>query len=124
MRHYCKNAQNAQGTEDDKDKSGWDTAMEGYENSMDVDHVFERFARRVGREGAQCIRYTIITITFLDVFLSRPFTRYELKGVPLPYAHEARARSRRRTGSGMTTDSGPSPRRHRSTHQPRVTVGL
>ncbi|THH32374.1 hypothetical protein EUX98_g1823 [Antrodiella citrinella] len=44
---------------------GW--KMEGYENSMDLDHVFERFTKRVGYLGEQCIRY-------------------ELGGVPLPYA--------------------------------------
>ncbi|KAJ3555516.1 hypothetical protein NM688_g2531 [Phlebia brevispora] len=42
-------------------------AFEGYENSLDVDHVFERFTKRVGYEGEQCIRY-------------------ELGGVPLPFA--------------------------------------
>ena len=36
---------------------GW--AMEGYENSMDVDHAFERFSKRVSYEGEQCLRYAI-----------------------------------------------------------------
>ena len=34
----------------------WNAAMEGYENSLDVDQVFERFVRRVSYEGEQCIR--------------------------------------------------------------------
>lgn len=43
---------------DDEGKSGgW--APEGYENSMDLDHVFERFAKRVASEGEQCIRYVL-----------------------------------------------------------------
>ena len=33
---------------------GW--GMEGYENSMNLDNVFERFTRRVGYQGEQCIR--------------------------------------------------------------------
>ena len=40
-----------------EEAKAWDAAMEGYEDSMDVDKVFERFARRVGYEGQQCIRY-------------------------------------------------------------------
>lgn len=44
---------------------GW--SVEGYEDSMDLDHVFERFSKRVGYLGEQCIRY-------------------ELGGAPLPYA--------------------------------------
>lgn len=40
-----------------------------YENSLDVDEVFERFIKRVGYEGAQCVRY-------------------ELKGTPLPFASD------------------------------------
>ena len=35
--------------------AGW--GMEGYENSMNTDQIFERFARRVGSQGEQCIRY-------------------------------------------------------------------
>ncbi|KAK1222841.1 hypothetical protein PQX77_014263 [Marasmius sp. AFHP31] len=51
---------------DDKDDIGkW--VSETYENSLDVDQVFDRFAKRVGYEGEQCIRY-------------------ELGGVPLPFA--------------------------------------
>lgn len=37
-----------------KEAAGW--GLEGYENSMDLDHVFERFMRRVGFQGEQCIR--------------------------------------------------------------------
>lgn len=33
---------------------GW--MMEGYENSLEVDHAFERFSKRVGYEGQQCLR--------------------------------------------------------------------
>lgn len=40
---------------DAKDKDiSW--AFEPYENSLDVDHVFERFTRRVAYEGEQCVR--------------------------------------------------------------------
>ncbi|KAI8996347.1 programmed cell death protein 2 [Trametes punicea] len=46
---------------------GWD--FEGYENSIDVDHAFERFSRRVSYEGEQCLRY-------------------EHGGTPLPYASD------------------------------------
>ncbi|KAI5122504.1 hypothetical protein M0805_001412 [Coniferiporia weirii] len=55
---------------EEKDRLAWDSAMEGYEDSMEVDKVFERFARRAGYEGEQCIRY-------------------ELGGTPMPYAHDA-----------------------------------
>ncbi|EJD07484.1 uncharacterized protein FOMMEDRAFT_137786 [Fomitiporia mediterranea MF3/22] len=48
---------------------GWESAMEGYEDSMEVDKVFERFARIAGYEGEQCIRY-------------------ELGGIPLPYSND------------------------------------
>ena len=45
---------------DDKKDAGevekWNAAMEGYENSLDVDQVFERFVKRVSYEGEQCIR--------------------------------------------------------------------
>ena len=34
---------------------GW--GIEGYENSMEVDHAFERFSQRVSYEGEQCLRY-------------------------------------------------------------------
>ncbi|KAF8627680.1 hypothetical protein AX15_004299 [Amanita polypyramis BW_CC] len=43
---------------------------EKYENSLEIDPVFERFTRRVAAEGEQCIRY-------------------ELNGVPLPFASDA-----------------------------------
>ena len=35
--------------------------MEGYENSLDIDHAFERFSKRVGYEAEQCIRYVSVT---------------------------------------------------------------
>ncbi|KAI0349665.1 hypothetical protein OH77DRAFT_1431882 [Trametes cingulata] len=38
-----------------RDGGGWD--LEGYENSIDVDHAFERFSKRVSYEGEQCLRY-------------------------------------------------------------------
>lgn len=44
-------------------------AFEPYENSLEVDHVFERFTKRVGYEGDQCIRY-------------------ELNGTPLPFSFD------------------------------------
>ncbi|KAI0763746.1 programmed cell death protein 2 [Trametes elegans] len=47
--------------------AGWD--LEGYENSLDVDHAFERFSKRVGYEGEQCLRY-------------------DRKGTPLPFASD------------------------------------
>lgn len=31
-------------------------ASETYENSLKVDQVFERFSKRVGAEGEQCVR--------------------------------------------------------------------
>ncbi|KAF8998586.1 programmed cell death protein 2 [Cyathus striatus] len=42
---------------------------EAYENSLDVDHVFERFTKRVEYEGEQCVRY-------------------ELGGTPLPFSSD------------------------------------
>ncbi|KAF8740006.1 hypothetical protein AX14_003922 [Amanita brunnescens Koide BX004] len=52
---------------DDDAKGAW--TSEKYENSMYVDPVFERFTRRVAAEGKQCVRY-------------------ELGGVPLPFASD------------------------------------
>ena len=55
-----------------KEGNEWNAAMEGYENSLEVDHVFERFAKRVGYEGEQCIRYTLIpasTLQISDLFI-------------------------------------------------------
>ncbi|KAM5532909.1 hypothetical protein V8D89_013461 [Ganoderma adspersum] len=57
------------GNRDLRDKGGGGWGMEGYENSMEVDHAFERFSKRVSYEGEQCLRY-------------------ELKGTPLPYASD------------------------------------
>lgn len=45
------------GKEADKEHTEWNNAMEGYENSLDIDHVFERFVSRVGYEGEQCVRW-------------------------------------------------------------------
>ncbi|KAG6844553.1 hypothetical protein H0H87_005973 [Tephrocybe sp. NHM501043] len=50
----------------DKDIS-W--ASEAYEDSLEMDHVFERFTKRVGYEGEQCVRY-------------------ELNGTPLPFSSD------------------------------------
>lgn len=50
-----------------KPAGGW--APEIYENSMDLDQIFERFAKRVSAEGEQCIRY-------------------ELGGIPLPFSSD------------------------------------
>ncbi|KAF9221417.1 hypothetical protein BS17DRAFT_785351 [Gyrodon lividus] len=44
-------------------------ALEAYENSLEVDNVFDRFTKRVGYTGEQCFRY-------------------ELKGTPLPFASD------------------------------------
>ena len=48
--------------DDDEGKKGRDAtwAMEGYENSLDVDHAFERFSKRVGYEAEQCVRYVVL----------------------------------------------------------------
>lgn len=42
-------------------KSGKDIswAFEPYENSLEVDYAFERFAKRVSYEGEQCVRYVL-----------------------------------------------------------------
>ncbi|KAL0574246.1 hypothetical protein V5O48_007717 [Marasmius crinis-equi] len=54
---------------DETDELGkW--VKETYENSLDVDQVFDKFAKRVASEGGQCIRY-------------------ELDGVPLPFASDS-----------------------------------
>jgi pre-rRNA-processing protein TSR4 len=44
---------------DDAGKGGKDVSWiaEAYENSLEVDQVFERFTKRVGFEGDQCVRY-------------------------------------------------------------------
>jgi len=43
------------GEDERKDKDvSWTT--ETYENSLEMDHVFERFTKRVGHEGEQCVR--------------------------------------------------------------------
>jgi pre-rRNA-processing protein TSR4 len=47
---------------DDSGKGGKDVSWiaEAYENSLDVDQVFERFTKRVGFEGDQCVRCVVI----------------------------------------------------------------
>ncbi|KAF8074746.1 programmed cell death protein 2 [Lyophyllum atratum] len=68
-----KQAAGAQVTDplDDDSKSGKDIswASEAYGDSLEMDHVFERFTKRVGYEGEQCVRY-------------------ELNGTPLPYSSD------------------------------------
>lgn len=56
---------------DDDPKSGKDIswASEAYEDSLEMDHVFERFTKRVSHEGEQCVRY-------------------ELNGTPLPFSSD------------------------------------
>ncbi|KAI0343142.1 hypothetical protein BDW22DRAFT_1407066 [Trametopsis cervina] len=58
---------NEDGIQGNVQSGGW--TMESYENSIDVDQVFERFSKRVGYEGEQCLRY-------------------ELGGTPLPFASD------------------------------------
>lgn len=45
--------------DESKDGKGANWAVEAYENSLEVDHVFERFTKRVGYEGEQCVRYVV-----------------------------------------------------------------
>ena len=68
----AKKAGKKEDEKDSKEGNEWNAAMEGYENSLEVDHVFERFAKRVGYEGEQCIRYTLIpasTLQISDLFI-------------------------------------------------------
>ncbi|KAI0091792.1 programmed cell death protein 2 [Irpex rosettiformis] len=60
------NGDNMEGGSKVKDTT-W--GLEGYENSLDIDHAFERFSKRVGYEGEQCLRY-------------------ELCGTPLPFGSD------------------------------------
>ncbi|KAG6897387.1 hypothetical protein C0992_002049 [Termitomyces sp. T32_za158] len=59
--------------DDDDRKGGKDKdiswASEPYEGSLEMDHVFERFTKRVAYEGEQCVRY-------------------ELNGTPLPFSSD------------------------------------
>jgi pre-rRNA-processing protein TSR4 len=41
---------------DDHDSKDVKWISEAYENSLDVDNVFEKFSKRVGYEGEQCVR--------------------------------------------------------------------
>jgi len=47
---------------DEEGKGGKDISWtsEAYENSLNVDNVFERFTKRVGYEGEQCVRYSFV----------------------------------------------------------------
>jgi pre-rRNA-processing protein TSR4 len=50
------------GEEDTTDKNiTW--TKEKYENSLEVDQVFERFTQRVANEGRQCIRFVVSNYT-------------------------------------------------------------
>jgi pre-rRNA-processing protein TSR4 len=40
---------------------GW--APEGYENSLDTDHVFDRFSTRVNAEPSQCLRFVLLLLS-------------------------------------------------------------
>lgn len=62
-----KSHSNVQVVDESTGDSSW--MAEKYENSLDVDPVFARFTQRVAAEGGQCIRY-------------------ELSGVPLPFASD------------------------------------
>src|ERR1700733_13552694 len=49
---------------DDEIKEGKNASwtFEAYENSLEVDHGFDRFTKRVGYEGEQCVRYVLRTV--------------------------------------------------------------
>ena len=47
------------GDDDTKDNKDVSWATETYENSLEMDHVFERFTKRVGFEGKQCVRSAV-----------------------------------------------------------------
>ncbi|KAF9245320.1 programmed cell death protein 2 [Melanogaster broomeanus] len=55
--------------DDGKTSNGATWALEAFENSLEVDNVFDRFTSRVSHTGEQCFRY-------------------ELKGMPLPFASD------------------------------------
>ncbi|KAF7317965.1 PDCD2-C domain-containing protein [Mycena kentingensis (nom. inval.)] len=56
--------------QDDSAPTGNAWTSESYENSLDIDQVFQRFTKRVEYEGKQCLRY-------------------DLGGTPLPYAADS-----------------------------------
>lgn len=43
--------------DNDKEEKHISWAKETYENSLDIDPVFEKFTRRVAVEGEQCVRF-------------------------------------------------------------------
>lgn len=51
-------------------KTGKDSiwALETYENSLEIDNVFDRFTKRVGFTGEQCLRW----VTIVDDIQTRP----------------------------------------------------
>jgi pre-rRNA-processing protein TSR4 len=70
------------GNEKKSKETTW--ALEGYENSLDIDHAFERFSKRIGYEAEQCIRYVSLYATYCCAYKRR----YELGGAPLPFASD------------------------------------
>lgn len=46
--------------DDDRKEKDVNWAKETYEDSLEVDQVFERFMKRVGHEGEQCVRFVIL----------------------------------------------------------------
>ena len=73
------------GDDEKKDKDvSW--ATETYENSLEMDHIFERFTKRIGYEGKQCVR----SATNLSHCMTKldNIDRYELRGTPLPFASD------------------------------------
>jgi pre-rRNA-processing protein TSR4 len=51
---------------DEKGSKDISWASEAYEDSLEMDHVFERFTKRVGYEGEQCVRFVIISAPFFQ----------------------------------------------------------
>ena len=74
--------------DESKDAKGTNWAAETWENSLEVDFVFERFTKRVGYEGEQCIRHVGGYLYCGRHFTEISWGRYELKGVPLPFASD------------------------------------
>ena len=72
--------------DDEKKEKDVSWATETYENSLEMDHIFERFTKRIGYEGKQCVRSAMnlsYSMTKLD-----NIDRYELRGTPLPFASD------------------------------------
>jgi pre-rRNA-processing protein TSR4 len=72
----------------DKNDPIWNN--ESYENSLEIDHVFDRFTKRVANESEQCLRSARSfnsCISGILKLISIP-NRYDLKGTPLPFAKD------------------------------------